>query len=533
MTQDTSRASLELLYSISRELATAIDLRTVLDRVLILSTRNVGAERGTLIVLDDDLKPLEAAIVYRDQFVRPELSQLQGTIDQGLAGWVLRRRQSVLVPDTSKDERWLRRPDDEAENSGSKSAICIPLLWRDQLTGVLTIVHPDPQFFNQEHLALLQSIADQAGIAVYNARLYDSLEQATRRYRELFEDSIDPIFITDQAGRVVEANRSAVRLTGVATEGLLNRSVLDLLHEPDLEALGANFENVKAGNTVMYESTLHRRPDGAGPESPVVPEDHIPVNVYVRQVQVGGSLLLQWTLHDITERKKLDTFHDDLSAMIYHDLRSPLANIVSSLDMLSALMDINKDPAIQSVYGIAQRSIERMQRLINSLLDINRLEAGQPITNRTTTNAADLIKDAIEAVQPITESKHQTVEVHLPALFPQVWVDADMIRRVLINLLENAAKFTPVDGKLSLDGDVSDDWVRLWVQDSGPGIPPEAQEHIFDKFIRLQADRFPKGVGLGLAFCRLAVQAHGGKIWVESRPGSGSSFIFTLPAAGM
>jgi GAF domain-containing protein len=201
MTDDVTRSSLELLYDISRELATTLDLSTVLNRVLFLSINNVGAERGTLIVLDDQLQPVDAAIVYRNQLISQPTRVLQDTIDQGLAGWVLRHRQPALVPDTSKDDRWVRRPDDAEDKSGSKSAICVPLSSRENMSGILTIVHSVPGFFNHDHLALLRAIADQAGIAIYNARLYDSLQSATRRYRELFEDSIDPIIITNWQGK--------------------------------------------------------------------------------------------------------------------------------------------------------------------------------------------------------------------------------------------------------------------------------------------------------------------------------------------
>jgi signal transduction histidine kinase len=123
------------------------------------------------------------------------------------------------------------------------------------------------------------------------------------------------------------------------------------------------------------------------------------------------------------------------------------------------------------------------------------------------------------------------VETNLPA----IWVDQDMIRRVLINLLENATKFTPAEGKITIGAKNEGEWVRLWIQDTGPGIPADAQGAIFNKFIRVPAERrqstdqMPKGLGLGLAFCKLAIQAHGGRIGVESELDAGSCFYFTVP----
>jgi len=134
--QDRPRTSLELLLEISRELASSLDLRNVLTRVLSLSTSNVGAERGSLIVLDAAGRPVEAAIAVNEQILRPTMDEMQGIIDHGLAGWVAQNRTAVLIADTSLDPRWTQRPDDSSTRTGRKSAICAPLLASGQLAGV-------------------------------------------------------------------------------------------------------------------------------------------------------------------------------------------------------------------------------------------------------------------------------------------------------------------------------------------------------------------------------------------------------------
>jgi PAS domain S-box-containing protein len=521
-----TRSSLELLFNVSRELTSALDLHTVLTRVLFLSTSSVQAERGSVIVMDEHQQPVDAAIIYEGRLVSYTVDSLKSTLGQGLAGWVVSRIQPALVPDTSQDTRWLRRPDDENERSGAKSAICVPITVHEELVGVLTMVHATPNLFNKEHLALLQSIADQAGIAIHNARLYESLQAAHRRYQELFEDSIDPILITDLEGKIQETNRQAATVSGRTRDALLNASVWDLqsLHP---EWLQNHLREIHAGETVNSESEFF-------------PQNRTPISVeiYLHKVSFGSGDLLQWIIRDITERKQLDTLRDDLSAMIYHDLRSPLANIVSSLDMLRALIpdaNDNTNPVIPQVLSIAIRSSDRMQRLINSLLDINRLEAGQPITNRKTIDIPPLVREAIDAIQPVTSTKRQNLSVEIEEGLPGIWGDEDMIRRVLINLLENASKFTPIEGSLLVGARKENEWIRIWVKDTGPGIPPEAQGGLFNKFSRIQgervqSDRLPKGLGLGLAFCKLAILAHGGSIGVESEPGTGSCFFFTVPA---
>lgn len=686
--KETTRASLELLYHVSRELAAALDLRTVLQRVLVLSIRNVGAINGTLIVLDDNGQAVEATIVTGEQIHNHTTSQLRVTLERGLAGWVARQRQAVLVPDTSQDERWLRRPDDAADRTGAKSAVSAPLLVRDRLVGVMTLVHPNPGFFTLEHLALVQAIADQASIAVLNARLYaesqrqtqvmtaiaesaavitatlrledvlqrileqishalhvevvslalvdpqdeylefrastgsksqnvvgmrlqmgqgiagwvakegqgtvvpdvredsrfyqgidrltgfvtlaiacapirshgkvigiiealnpkdgyfdpeallvltgvaslagtairhaqlfESLQAAHQRYHELFEDSIDTILITNLKGSILEANRQAELLTNYGEEELLH-TFIGQLHSLDNEILGEKFAHLNSGNTLSYESVLHTR---HGRE--------VPIQVYVREVLIEGVSHLQWILRDITERVNLDNLRDDLISMIYHDLRSPLGNIVSSLDVLDSMLPSQYDPAFRSLLNIAMRSTERIQRLTNSLLDINRLEAGQPVGNRTPTDPAALIRDAVDAVIPVVNNKDQELNITACPRLPLFLVEADMIRRVLSNLLENAVKFSPPGGKISISAQTVDSQIQICVQDTGPGIPPSDKERIFDKYTRLHAKEGPKGLGLGLAYCRLAVEGHGGRIWVESQPGEGARFCFTLPLA--
>jgi len=251
------------------------------------------------------------------------------------------------------------------------------------------------------------------------------------------------------------------------------------------------------------------------------------VVVYARRVDFEDADSIQWTLHDITERKELDALREDLTSMIYHDLRSPLGNIVSSLGLLGGI--VSGDEAAQSVLKVAAHSTNRIQRLIDSLLDINRLESGQSIAEQSEAHADELIRTAVMDVAPSSMGRHQTIDINLEEQLPGIWVDPDMIRRVLINLLENAIKYSKAGTHIEIGAKRDGEDVRFWVQDQGPGVPLADQKRIFDKFARLKAGSHrPTGLGIGLAFCRTAVQAHGGTIWIESEEGRGSRFLFTL-----
>ncbi len=509
------RTPLQLLYEISRQLAGTLDLRTVLSDVLLLSIENVGAERGSVFVLDEDQHVYDAVLVLQGKVHILEPESAHKVLSKGLAGWVFSNREAVMIANTREDPRWLNTPEDD--NGPARSAICTPLMMQDRLVGIMTILHARPNFFVEDNLLLVQAIADQAGVAIHNALQHQSLQAATLRYRELFNDSIDPLLISTLQGKVVEANRQAAQYFCGGELALVNEDICNL-HVLDETKTGQNLELIGSGDTVSYESTLTCK-DG----------HETPIQVYVRQVNFGSETYLKWVFRDISERKELDRLREDLTAMIYHDLRSPMSNVVSSLDMLGNLIPAPYNEDLRPILQIANRSVERMQRLTSSLLDINRLEAGHVVTDRKRIPAGDLLRDASEAVQNSIESRQQVLELEYDPHDPGVLVDSDMIRRVIINLLENAAKYSPSQGKLRAGTQQSGQMVLFFVEDSGPGIPPDERERIFDKFVRLHSSTSVRGLGLGLAFCRLAIQAHGGKIWVEGYEQPGSRFVFTLP----
>jgi len=253
--------------------------------------------------------------------------------------------------------------------------------------------------------------------------------------------------------------------------------------------------------------------------------------VHVSTIHISDKPSLQWIFRDISERQYMEELREDLSAMIYHDLRSPLANIISSLDILRTMLPSEPPEAVQLV-DIAQRSSDRLQRLISSLLDVHRLESGQQLTDKKKVNINALIDESVEITTPAAISRQITISKEILGTLPDVNGDNDMLRRVVVNLLENAIKFSPMRSGVLVAAKQSGKDITVWVEDHGPGIPADQKERIFTKFIRLHSEGTTKGFGIGLAFCRLAIQAHGGTIWVENTEEGGSRFLFTLPTTG-
>ncbi len=223
----------------------------------------------------------------------------------------------------------------------------------------------------------------------------------------------------------------------------------------------------------------------------------------------------------------------DLAAILVHDLQGPLGNIVTSLEMVEASLTQREDAGVDMMMDIAVRSSRQLQSLVNSLMDISRLEAGQEITDREPLTLSELVDYAAEVVEPILEQRQATLVRELDPHLPAVDGNADILHRVLLNLLDNAMKVSRQNQKITIrafiDSDSSDDFVQIQVVDEGPGIPEEDRERIFGKYERVDNQSTSKGLGLGLAFCKLAVEAHGGRIWVGEADNGGACFCLTLP----
>jgi PAS domain S-box-containing protein len=392
-----------------------------------------------------------------------------------------------------------------------------PLIVRERAVGVLNVDSHTAGTYSPAEAEVVSAFADQAAAAVSNAQLFAETQTARLRYASLFEDSIDPILITDLRGLVSDANLRAQTFLGYNHEELEGRSVLDL-HTPNPDRPMPDLSALQEGETHAYEGRSNPK-DGQS----------LPIEIHIKRIDIGPQATLQWILRDISERLALDEMRLDLMSMIFHDLRSPLGNIISSLEMMQATLS-KEDEAHQSVLSIALRSSRRLSRLVESLLDLGQLESGQAVLHKSAGLISSLIAEAVEEVHPVAEARGHLLQFGVGKTeLPAVEMDVDMIRRVLINLLENAIKYTRTGGRIVVAARTQGSELLVSVNDNGPGIPRGEEKAIFEKFARVHPEGHPKGLGLGLAFCRLAVLAHNGRIWVESEPGQGSTFYFTLP----
>jgi len=238
-----------------------------------------------------------------------------------------------------------------------------------------------------------------------------------------------------------------------------------------------------------------------------------------------------------SEKERLEELlrlREELADMIIHDLRNPLGVISSTLELLHYVPVAEAEQEyVASVLETMGRSVRRMQRLVDTLLDIARLEEGAMALGLLPLDLRGLVGEVLAEERPLAEKKGVALESRLPEGLPAILADHDVLLRVLINLVDNALKFTPRGERVWVAAGPEPEGVRVEVVDAGPGIPVAERARVFEKFTQVQGRaETRRGVGLGLSFCRMAVEAHGGRIWVEDGPGgSGSRFVFTLPQA--
>lgn len=358
---------------------------------------------------------------------------------------------------------------------------------------------------------------------------------ATRARREadaLLDATGDGVLGMDLNGRCVFLNRAGAELLGYPTRLVVGRDVHELLHHshPDGEDYPrSDCPVMRALETGEAVSGKNETLWGAGKEL-------LPVQISVRAlkdgVEIKGAVL---TFTDMREtraaeaslRKALQA-RDEVLGVVSHDLRNPVGTIFSSASLLLEL-DLNPEKRREHM-GSIKRSAERMNLLIQDLLDVARMEAGALRVAPTPFHLQELLEEVLAFQRGRGEEKGVSIRCRLPDPGAQGWGDRDRVLQVLSNLVVNALKFTPPGGRVEMGARVElhEEGVLFWVTDSGPGIAPEDQLRLFDRFWQVSR-RDKRGTGLGLSIVKGLVEAHGGRVWVESEVGKGSTFLFLLP----
>ncbi len=386
-----------------------------------------------------------------------------------------------------------------------------------QLESVVTTRTAELRFANQE-LTLARDEAER--IAEINGRL-------SRSHQLILDATADGIVGFDSRGIVTFMNPASETLLGWSREEMEGRSLHDFAHRGnDGKACDPEtclpHQQRRRGIVILGTDTFWRK-DGSS-----FPTEYSSMPIGEETFGQQGFVV---TFRDTTERRAIERLKDEFVSTVSHELRTPLTSIRGALGLLSSGMLGPMPEKGQRMLQIAVTNTDRLVRLINDILDLERIEAGKIELTRAAVDARELMTEAVDGVMAMASAADVEIRIGRDGLDSSLWVDRDRILQTLTNLLSNAIKFSPRGTVVSLSGESKNGTFTFAVADQGRGVPPEKRELIFERFQQVDASdsRDKGGSGLGLAICRSIVNAHGGVIWVESEPGHGSLFQFTVP----
>lgn len=407
-----------------------------------------------------------------------------------------------------------------------QQVVALPMSIRDELIGVLYVFRAYGTRFTADDRQVLASFADQAAIAVYNAQLYERVSQEKRRLDAILEYSADGVLILDSGQRIRVFNRALTRLTGWSASEALDRHHDEIIRWAHLET-NRDLSNAVAGGwplpsarPLYVEGDLRRKNGGT-----------VSVGIIYAPLfgHEGRLVNIIANVRDITRFREADEIKSTFVSVISHELKTPVALIQGYAETLLR-KDASWDPRTrqESLEVILEES-DRLNHLIDNLLDASRLEAGKLPLELEPTPLDTLAERAAERFR--TQTDVHDIQVDFPSSFPVVRGDPARLEQVLNNLLSNAIKYSPEGGRIDVKGRSTTDEVIVTVADQGMGIPFEEQPHLFESFFRgsREYQRQTSGAGLGLYLAQAIVEAHGGRIWVESDPGRGAAFSFAIP----
>jgi len=524
-------ADLSWLYGITRATGRSLAVEDVVSQALSSALSSLEFEGGVVALVEGD-DPARPMTIVAERGLPIELCDCEksGGSATCLTTFIRQRREVVMINEQASGEAPAYRSLQANINAlGWQVGVGIPLLHSDQLLGVMCLYARQARTSSPFDWALFASIGHQVAGAIANAQLFQATLSERSRLKALIESSRDGIILSTVDGRVAVMNAPALemlRLPGQPNDWL-NRPMLDAIktlrhYAPQaVRATLGEMRRLQTSAEPPAEDTFEVPPH-------VIRWQSLPVHVGVRPL---GRLLM---LRDMTEERTLARLRDDMTHTMVHDLRNPLTSITASLNMMASGFLGTLTSEQQEVVQIAQHSSERMMKLVNAILDVSRLESGRLPLMLIDFSLPDLAVESLQAQQALAQDRGVRLEAAVSPALPFVRADRGLIMRVLQNLIGNAIKFTPREGSVRLAARVVDEQtsqpaILVSISDTGPGIPLDIQSQLFQKFVT--GGREEHGSGLGLTFCKLVVEAHGQRIWVDSTPGEGATFTFTLAAA--
>ncbi len=537
----STKLNAELLAMV--RIASSILQYSKLDDILTTITRELSPlirfDRSSIALVSPDQKSLILHPIYAAPGESGKLGEGRRLPlnEKTALGWVVLNCRAILRTDIATDARFLDVVGDERVACD----ISVPLIAHGKVIGTLNLGCCEPDALDDSDLGKLVNCGNIAGCAIEHAMLLDEAKDLGERYRTLQRDASDIIMLIDRnSGRLLEVNRQCCTVLGFNEDDLLRKAYFDLFPPEDQFQARRDFVNIMSQKTRVFVDRRFVGRDGT----------IIFVDVSASLVQIKSDTFIQVMVHDISQRKMLeqqiilqnknlqdanqklrqvDQMKTEFLANISHELRTPLSVIIAYTEAMRDGL-VGEEDRRHFLDVIADNG-DHLLRLINDLLDLSKLEVSEAMLSFSLSHIHDVVRSLWPKVIEAAGEKRIEISFTPGYEIPVVYIDNRRITQVFLCLVQNAIKFTDTGGRVEVSTRRSDEGVVIQVQDTGAGISEEQIPHIFDTFRQLDGSSTRRwgGLGIGLAIARHIVELHGGKIWVESTRGEGSTFAFSIP----
>jgi signal transduction histidine kinase/HAMP domain-containing protein len=493
---------LNRLLVVSQGVASSLEMQDTVKPVLeaVLST---GAN-AVRVVLSPSILP-ETPVELPSRFTVGPAGDAYAYLDDQIMT-MAQKQERIVFPNLSRTRELILDP----KRAQPGALLAVALRHENRYYGVVWAAYEQAHNFSESDVRFVTTLAGQAALAVANARLFLNVEVARRQLEAIINSTPDPVLVTDQRNHLLLVNRAASQSLDIDVSKVAGMGIEQVIQQkPLLDLLQATGENQSAEVVLPDHRTY------LATASSVIADAH----------SVGRVCILR----DVTKFKELDTMKSEFVATVSHDLRSPLTLMRGYATMLEMVGELNEQQ--QSYIKKIVTGVENMSRLVNTLLDLGRIEIGVGLQLESV-SVLDIIERVTSALQMQAAQKELNFNVELPKDLPHaVEADQALLHQAVYNLVENAMKYTPEKGNVTVRLKTKDDSVIFEVEDTGIGIEPEDLPRLFEKFYRgkQREARAQHGSGLGLAIVRSIAESHGGKVWVKSKMGKGSTFFLQIP----
>lgn len=499
-----------LLLDVNKILTSTLDIKKLLTIIMEFASKVVSAEASALLLLDEDTSELYFDVTIGEKADGVKRVRLKP--GEGIAGWCAAHNRSLVVEDVTKDIRWTSRSDDTS-GFKTKSIICTPMRYKGSVLGVIEGINPvGREFFTDDDLPLFEAFANQAAVALENARLFTKLLQAKEKISAAFDGMTEAVFVTDSNGIITQFNKPACRLVNL--EDFNGGSFLKILNEAGF-VLPSDFLQFEDKTKVFEIIKKSGKQEFFNCMVTKIADVKKEVNSYI------------FMIRDITAEKKEEFLKRSFLSLVSHKLKTPLVSITGYIPILK---EEKLSPIQKKAIDVMKSQSDRLVNLVEDLLRFTVIETETLDLKKKKISAKKIVSEILELLKK--DLKDVKIEISGLSELGNIFVDGEKIKEAIGCILENAVKFNKQDKKnIRISGETEDGSIIINIEDNGVGIALSENEKIFEKFYQIE-ESFTgqiEGAGLGLPLAGRIIAAHGGSIDVVSKLGKGSKFIIKLP----